>query len=260
MTANTAPRAPLIERGDGWTMIHADFASAVDSVECDVVITDPPYLGASPVGSQGGLAAAQGRASAVPRAYRQGPGAAMMEYEPATEALLDQVVSTTYAMPCAPTMLVALNDFPGIVHMQSAASAAGWKVSKQPVVWVRKRALPTGYLWRPRKDCEFALVAARTNVKGDLPCADTLPGYYECFPPAPATQHVVGQKPINLMRAFVRDYSKPGMTVFDPFAGSGTTGVAALLEGRAFVGCEVDPGRFALCCERLSAPRSGTLF
>jgi DNA modification methylase len=38
-------------------------------------------------------------------------------------------------------------------------------------------------------------------------------------------------KPINLMRWLVRMVTPPGGTVLDPFAGSGTTGVAALAEG-----------------------------
>jgi len=48
------------------------------------------------------------------------------------------------------------------------------------------------------------------------------------------------QKPIELMRQIVRHYTKPGDTVIDPFMGSGTTGVAAMLEGRNFIGIEID--------------------
>lgn len=39
-------------------------------------------------------------------------------------------------------------------------------------------------------------------------------------------------KPIKLMRSLIRHVTPPGMTVLDPFAGSGTTGIAALLEER----------------------------
>ena len=49
------------------------------------------------------------------------------------------------------------------------------------------------------------------------------------------------QKPTDLMRWLVRSYSNPGDTILDPFAGSGTTGVAALREGRQFIGIEQDP-------------------
>lgn len=39
-------------------------------------------------------------------------------------------------------------------------------------------------------------------------------------------------KPLNLMRLVIRRFTEECSTVLDPFAGSGTTGVAAMLEGR----------------------------
>jgi DNA modification methylase len=45
-------------------------------------------------------------------------------------------------------------------------------------------------------------------------------------------------KPVDLMRWLVRLVTPPGGTVLDPFAGSGTTGIAAVLEGFGFVGIE----------------------
>ena len=45
-------------------------------------------------------------------------------------------------------------------------------------------------------------------------------------------------KPISLMRHLVRLVTKPGATVLDPFAGSGTTGIACTLENRSFIGIE----------------------
>jgi site-specific DNA-methyltransferase (adenine-specific) len=43
------------------------------------------------------------------------------------------------------------------------------------------------------------------------------------------------QKPLGILRRIVRVHSRPGDTVLDFFAGSGTTGEAAALEGRHFV-------------------------
>lgn len=48
-------------------------------------------------------------------------------------------------------------------------------------------------------------------------------------------------KPIALMRWMVRLVTPPGGTVLDPFLGSGSTGIAAYLEGFDFIGCELDP-------------------
>ena len=48
-------------------------------------------------------------------------------------------------------------------------------------------------------------------------------------------------KPVQLYRWLCRLVTPPGGLVLDTFAGSGTTGVAAALEGFRFVGCELDP-------------------
>lgn len=47
-------------------------------------------------------------------------------------------------------------------------------------------------------------------------------------------------KPIDLMRWLCRLVTPPGGVILDPFTGSGSTGVAAMLEGFGFIGCEQD--------------------
>lgn len=61
------------------------------------------------------------------------------------------------------------------------------------------------------------------------------------------------EKPIALMRELVDLFSNPGELIFDPFMGSGTTGVAAVKLGRRFVGVEIDPKYFDIARERISA-------
>lgn len=48
------------------------------------------------------------------------------------------------------------------------------------------------------------------------------------------------QKPIDLIRYLILTYSNPGDLVFDGYLGSGTTVIAAYLEGRNFIGAELD--------------------
>ena len=55
----------------------------------------------------------------------------------------------------------------------------------------------------------------------------------------PASNHHPTVKPVALMRHLVRLVTPPGGVVLDPFAGSGTTLVAAVLEGMNAVGCEM---------------------
>jgi DNA modification methylase len=58
-------------------------------------------------------------------------------------------------------------------------------------------------------------------------------------------------KPIELMRRLVRLCTKPGATVIDPFMGSGTTGVACVLEGRKFIGIEREAEYFEIAKHRI---------
>jgi site-specific DNA-methyltransferase (adenine-specific) len=48
------------------------------------------------------------------------------------------------------------------------------------------------------------------------------------------------EKPVDALRVFVRHCCPEGGVVLDPFAGSGSAGEAALLEGRRFLGFEID--------------------
>ena len=61
------------------------------------------------------------------------------------------------------------------------------------------------------------------------------------------------QKPIKLMEALVALASQPGQLVLDPFAGSGSTLVAAQNLGRRYVGIELDPEHVATTRHRLSS-------
>ena len=59
-------------------------------------------------------------------------------------------------------------------------------------------------------------------------------------------------KPLELMRWLTRLLCPPGGTVLDPFAGSGSTGAAAALEGRRFVGIERDERYVPVACARIA--------
>lgn len=63
------------------------------------------------------------------------------------------------------------------------------------------------------------------------------------------------------MRPCILAGSRPGDTVLDPFAGSGTTGAVAAQEGRDFIGieintdyCEIIRQRLRTCCQKGAKP------
>jgi len=62
------------------------------------------------------------------------------------------------------------------------------------------------------------------------------------------------QKPVELYKWLVRTYSNVGDVVLDPCMGSGTTGAAALAEGRDFIGIEKEEDYFNVAEVRLTAP------
>lgn len=57
--------------------------------------------------------------------------------------------------------------------------------------------------------------------------------------------------PLELAVDHVLSWSNEGDTVLDPFMGSGTTGIAAIKNGRTFVGCEISKAYYDEALERL---------
>jgi DNA modification methylase len=65
------------------------------------------------------------------------------------------------------------------------------------------------------------------------------------------TKDHICAKPVRLMSAVLMQFTGDGQTVLDPFMGSGSTGVACIRTGRRFVGIEIDPAHFATARARL---------
>lgn len=69
------------------------------------------------------------------------------------------------------------------------------------------------------------------------------------------------EKPVPLMKELVRYFTNPGDTIFDPFMGCGSTGVAALELGRKFIGIEQNEEYFNEAKRRLEeAAQPGIIF
>lgn len=58
-------------------------------------------------------------------------------------------------------------------------------------------------------------------------------------------------KPIDILQRLIRNSSRPGDTILDPFMGSGSTGVAAKLLGRDFIGIELDETYYNTALKRI---------
>jgi DNA modification methylase len=59
------------------------------------------------------------------------------------------------------------------------------------------------------------------------------------------------QKPLCVLTPLIQSFSRPGDVVLDPFCGSGSTLIAAKLQGRRFIGIELDSSYSEVAVERL---------
>lgn len=60
------------------------------------------------------------------------------------------------------------------------------------------------------------------------------------------------QKPVAVLKWMIERLKLPkGSTVFDPYMGSGSTGIAALALGLSFVGCEIEAEYFDTARKRI---------
>lgn len=66
-------------------------------------------------------------------------------------------------------------------------------------------------------------------------------------------RHHPTQKPLPLIEWCISLLPSATSTILDPFMGSGTTGVAAVKEGRRFIGVERDARYFDIACKRIEA-------
>ncbi len=88
------------------------------------------------------------------------------------------------------------------------------------------------------------------NPKGRYPSniiGEVMPEHQKYFYAPRVTRKERGEyndhptpKPISLMSYLVKVYCPEGCTVLDPFCGSGSTGIGAVLEGRDFIGVEME--------------------
>jgi site-specific DNA-methyltransferase (adenine-specific) len=162
--------------------------------------------------------------------------------------------------------------------------AAGWK-EHPPFIWVKTSSPPIGNSNFPRRSWEeilwFSLGSPYINCKslgklsGNISCpGGKCQGFLEPGRPerrkvykpgiardpdilyanpgsvTPGVNHPA-MMPASLAEQMVKRFSRPGDVVLDPFMGSGTTGIAALKLGRAFVGIDKVPDYCNLARGRL---------
>jgi 16S rRNA G966 N2-methylase RsmD len=150
-----------------------------------------------------------------------------------------------------------------ILAFCQAEAVGDWRASlvmggakwKRSCVWIKTDGQPQLTGDRPGMGYE-SIACAHADVGRSRWNAGGKCGVYEFAIKGDGAERVhQSQKPIHLMDALIRDFTDPGDLILDPFAGSGTTGVAAIRLGRRFIGWERDPKYHAIAMKRLRAAR-----
>jgi site-specific DNA-methyltransferase (adenine-specific) len=126
------------------------------------------------------------------------------------------------------------------------AESVGFKFWK-PLVW-DKRKIGMGYHFRARYEFILFFEKGKRNLN-DRAIADIIefPRIHKGYPT---------EKPKDVSEVLVKQSSAPGELVVDPFMGSGSVGVASLLNGRRFLGNDIADAALALAGARLRAAAS----
>lgn len=213
-----------------WRANALDVLRGMPDASVDAVVTDPPY-------SSGGQYRNDRAGQSTGTKYNSG----RERSEPLPDFGGDNRDQRGYHFWCALWLaeclrvtkpggiLTVFTDWRQLPVTSDVVQAGGW-VWRGVAAWVKPDARPQS--GRPTQACEFVVWATNgpRAVEGD-----TMPGWW--FVSTPRNRNAQTEKPLPVMRDLVRVAPRGGI-VLDPFMGSGTTGVAALAEGRRFWGIE----------------------
>lgn len=101
--------------------------------------------------------------------------------------------------------------------------------------WTKSGSMGQGYHWRG--DSEAVLIFAAPGPTG-RPTKAISNAYV-----APRAEH--SRKPVDWQRAWLQAWTDPDDLVIDLYAGLGSVASACAIEGRRYVGAEIDPARHA---------------
>lgn len=198
---------------------------ALKDQTCDAWISDPPYSAKTHEGHN--------RARSADGSARR-----TLDYGHLTPAQVAAIVASW--SPRTRGWMVALcDDVLSPVWARAFEKAGRFVFAGLPIVWPGMTVRQQGD-GPSREAIWFVAARPRNNTFARW---GTLRGFYTAARDSWSEQQ--GGKPLALMEALVRDYSRPGDVVVDPFGGQGTTLLAAARMGRIGIGAEVDPENHA---------------
>lgn len=242
---------PTTVTGDGWTMVLADslaFMREQPSATYDALICDPPY-------SSGGYVRGDRMSSARTKYVQSNAKHSMLDFDGDNRdqrgylAWCTVWLGEAHRLVRSGAPVAVFTDWRQLPITTDAIQAGGF-VWRGIAPWTKSNASRPA-MSRFRNDAEYLVWGSR----GPMPPRDgvgCLPGTFTSPPVHHTARKHITEKPIDVMSQIVQ-VCPPGGTILDPFAGSGSTGVAALRSGRRFVGVEKSEAIFEIAVERLRA-------
>jgi len=189
----------------------------------DFILTDPPYLAR----------------------YRARDGRTIANDDNA--AWLRPAFAELYRVLAPNRFAVSFYGWPHADRFLDAFRAAGFRVVGH-LAFPKRYTSATRFL-RYQHEMAYLLAKGEPERPSD-PIGDVLDWTYSGNKLHPT------QKPLSVLLPLVETFSRPGGLVLDPFAGSGSTLLAAKLLGRRYLGIELDPSYHAIARRRLT-PEAG---
>lgn len=237
-----------------WTLEHADCLgpdglAVLGDRSVDHVITDPPYEAECHTKGRrtktGGWREAEARGE-MDKVWQAAP----LPFHPITNFQRTMVAGQIGRIVRRWALVFCQAE---AIHAWRTALEAGGLDFIRAMVWVKPDAQPQFTGDRPGVGYETIVVAHRPGRKRwngggrvGVFSHNRERGSNGDGAPHPTT------KPLGLMRELVEFFTDPDELVCDPFAGSGSTGVACKILGRHFVGWELDEAYAAIARRRLS--------
>ncbi len=235
-------------RGENWRILEGDALAIMrdmDAESIDGVITDPPY------GSGAYTAADRMTKSTAKYASGEGgkgfPEIACDSIPPeAWQTLMRDTLHETARLLREGGVFAFFIDWRGIGQLSSFAAIAGLR-PRGVAVW-HKTGGVRPYKGGIAQSAEFIL----WGTKGKIIQRDVYIKGVLHAPNIPmARRRHLTEKPVDVMRELMP--LVPGDVVLDPFAGSASTGEAAILCGKRFIGIETVPDYVDVAEARLRA-------
>jgi site-specific DNA-methyltransferase (adenine-specific) len=225
---------------DKINLINDDCITAMKCMpDCsvDMALTDPPYMLNHTTGGIKSIGMSD-RWQGLIRA-----GNSQLGFDTSVK-FIDWMPSVYRVLKPKGHFYVFCND-KNVRELLNVAADIGFRQSNI-LVWVKNNATPNRYYM---KNCEFILFLYKERAKpinnmGDkaVIVANNIYGKNKLHPT---------QKPVEIIERLILNSTMPGDTVFDPFMGSGSTGVACVNTGRNFIGIELDTKYFNIASSRI---------